>query len=167
MERIFVSSCLLGALVRYDGGAKTLDSHLLEKWRAEGRLVPLCPEVTAGLPTPRPAAELEPGARADEVLTGQGRIYDKDGHDMTAAFVRGADLALQTAQKAQCRFALLTDGSPSCGSSYVYRGHFDGTRQPGEGVVAARLRRAGVAVFGQDQIGDLARALDIAENTPV
>lgn len=165
VEKIFISSCLMGARVRYDGRAKTLDDQLLATWRAEGRLVALCPEMAAGLPTPRAPTEIAPGATALAVLNGRAGIYDKDGLDMTGDFTQGADLALEVAQQNGCRFALLTDGSPSCGSTYVYSGDFDGQHVSGEGVVAARLRGAGIAVFAQDQLGDLARAVEEAENT--
>ena len=66
-----------------------------------------------------------------------------DGADLTAAFVAGADLALELARREGCRFALLTDGSPSCGSTRIHAGRFDGTRVPGAGVVAALLSRSG------------------------
>ncbi len=164
MEKILVSSCLMGAPVRYDGCAKTLNDQLLATWRAQGRLVALCPEMAAGLPTPRPAAEIEPGAAARDVLAGRAHVIDARGTSMSEAFVRGADLALEVLRENACRFALLTDGSPSCGSSYIYDGHFSGQRQSGEGVVAARLRDAGVQVFAPDQLHDLALALDTAEN---
>ncbi|MEJ6390843.1 DUF523 domain-containing protein [Gymnodinialimonas sp. 2307UL20-7] len=165
MEKILVSACLLGAPVRYDGRAKTLDDVLLSTWRAEGRLISLCPEIAAGLPTPRAPAEIAPGATADDVLRGRRSIYDCDGVDMTADFINGAALALQVAQDHSCRFALLTDGSPSCGSTRVYSGDFNGQSHAGEGVVAARLRAAGVRVFAQHQISALARALEDAENS--
>lgn len=165
MEKIFVSACLTGARVRYDGQSKAVDDQLLATWRAEGRLVTLCPEMAAGLPSPRPAAEIAPGATAQEVLNGRAGIYDKDGYDFTAEFTRGADLALELAQDNGCRFALLADGSPSCGSTYVHSGNFDGQRHSGEGVVAARLRAAGINVFTPDQLRDLSRALEDAENT--
>ncbi len=165
VEKIFISSCLMGARVRYDAQSKTLEDQLLTTWRAEGRLVALCPEMAAGLPTPRPAAEIAPGATAQAVLSGRAGIYNKDGQDMTYDFTQGADLALEVAQQNGCRFALLTDGSPSCGSTYVHAGNFDGQRVSGEGVVAARLRAAGIAIFAQDQLNALARAVEEAENT--
>lgn len=165
MEKIFVSSCLMGARVRYDGRDKAVGDQLLATWRAQGRLVTLCPEMAAGLPSPRPAVEIAPGATAEAVLSGRAGIYDKDGLDMTAELTQGADLAVELARAQGCRFALLADGSPSCGSSYVYSGNFDGQRHAGEGVVAARLRTAGIAVFAPDQLRDLARALEEAENT--
>lgn len=165
MEKIFVSACLMGARVRYDGRAKTVDDQLLATWRAEGRLVTLCPEMAAGLPTPRPPAEIAPGASAEAVLSGRAGVYDNNGLDMTHEFTTGADLALELAREQNCRFALLADGSPSCGSTFVYSGNFDGQRHEGQGVVAARLRAAGLAVFAPSQLRDLARAVDEAENS--
>lgn len=165
MEKIFVSACLMGSRVRYDGQAKTLEDQLLATWRAEGRLLALCPEMAAGLPSPRSPAEIAPGATAEAVLNGRAGIFDKDGLDVTHEFTTGANLALELAQSHNCRFALLADGSPSCGSTYVHSGNFDGQRHEGQGVVAARLRAAGVAVYAPTQLRDLARDLEEAENT--
>ncbi len=164
LERIFVSACLMGAQVRYDGRARTLDDPLLATWRAEGRLVVLCPEMAVGLPTPRPAAEIAAGATAEAVLAGRAGVYDRDCLDLTADFTQAADVALDVARAHGCRFALLADGSPSCGSSYVHAGNFDGRRIDGQGVVTARLRAAGIAVFAQHQLADLAYAVETAEN---
>ncbi len=159
MSRILISACLLGAPVRYDGRGRALTHDLLTLWQAQGRLVPLCPEVAGGLPTPRPATEIEPGARAEDVLDGTARILTAGGEDVTAPFLQGARLALAAAQAQGCTAALLMEGSPSCGSLIVHSGHHDGRRQPGQGVTAALLRRHGIAVFPPDRIEDLARHL--------
>ncbi len=60
MEKVLVSRCLLGHRVRYDGGASGPFDQL-QQWLDEGRIVPLCPEVAGGLPTPRAAAEIAGG----------------------------------------------------------------------------------------------------------
>ena len=39
MIRVLVSSCLLGEPVRYHGGDALCPSRILDRWRAEGRLV--------------------------------------------------------------------------------------------------------------------------------
>ncbi|WP_299396681.1 DUF523 domain-containing protein [Pelagibius sp.] len=159
MQKILVSACLLGRPVRYDGGSKRLDDALLEAWQAEGRLVPVCPEVMAGLPTPRPPAEIEAGAGGAAVLAGRARTVDSTGGDVTAAFRAGAEAALTAARAAGCRYALLTDGSPSCGATFIYGGAFDGRRVDGKGVVTALLEAQGIRVFAEHQIADLERAL--------
>lgn len=159
MDRILVSACLVGWPVRWDGGAKTLHHPLIAEWAAEGRLVPLCPETAGGLAVPRPAAEIETGADAAAVLAGKGRIVDAEGHDHGPAFREGARIATATARVRGCRFALLTEGSPSCGVDLVADGSFSGRRRAGEGVTAAALRAAGVEVFSTNDIEKLAERL--------
>ena len=56
MQRILISACLLGAKVRYDGSDRLCDDPRTARWQAEGRLVPFCPEVAGGFPTPRAPA---------------------------------------------------------------------------------------------------------------
>ncbi|MER2607195.1 MAG: DUF523 domain-containing protein [Siculibacillus sp.] len=160
MDRILVSACLIGWPVRHDGATRTSHHPLLARWAEEGRLVPLCPETMAGLPTPRPAAEIEPGADAAAVLDGRARVIDAAGGDHSTAFREGARLALAQARVRSCRFALLAEGSPSCGSTFVADGTFSGRRVLGEGVVARALRDAGLAVFAPDDVETLAARLD-------
>ena len=54
-ERILVSACLLGLPCRYDGRSMPCDKvlSLAEKYE----LVPVCPEIYGGLPTPRVPSE--------------------------------------------------------------------------------------------------------------
>jgi len=136
-----VSSCLLGARVRYDGRAKPSDSQILARWRAEGRLVPFCPEIAGGLPVPRPAAEIV----GDRVLTAEGA-------DVTTFFVRGAELALEAAQAQGVRMAVLKEGSPSCGSGRIADGTFGKRQIPGAGRTTQLLREYGIAVFSEDEL---------------
>ncbi|TRX72798.1 DUF523 domain-containing protein [Pseudomonas mangiferae] len=155
--RILVSRCLLCQPVRYDGGAHG-PFDLLQRWQAEGRLVPLCPEVAGGLPTPRPPAEI-PGGQGDAVLDGLRPVLDASGADVTAAFVAGARLALELVQRHGLRIAVLKARSPSCGNRETYDGSFGGVRVPGAGVTAALLQRAGVQVFSELELPEAARAL--------
>lgn len=163
MDRILVSACLIGQPVRYDGRAMDLGGDLMARWQAEGRLVPICPELAGGFSVPRSPAEIEPEASGTDILDGNARILDRDGRDVTAGFLAGAEAAVALARETGCRFALLTDGSPSCGATRIHAGRFDGTRRAGQGVVAAALRRAGLAVFPQTALADLALALDRGE----
>lgn len=146
--------------MRYDGSAKTLHDDALDRWRREGRVVAVCPELLGGLPTPRPPAEIADADDGQAVLDGRGRVVDIGGADITSSFVRGAHAALNTALDQGCRFALLIDGSPSCGSTFLYDGSFTGRRHAGEGVAAALLRRHGISVFAPDRIAELAAAME-------
>lgn len=152
MPKILISACLLGRPVRYDGKGKPLAHPAIDRWKAEGRLVAFCPEQAGGLPTPRPPAEIEGGASGEDVIEGRARVIEKTGRDVSNAFVEGGEKAVEFARANGCAYALLIDGSPSCGSGFIYEGSFSGVRHPGLGVTAALLRRAGIAVFSDREI---------------
>lgn len=158
MEKILVSACLLGQPVKYNGTSLALDGHLLKTWQDGGWIVPLCPEIAAGFPTPRPPAEIENGKEGRDVLSGDASVSEVTGHDVTARILRGAELALEVARTKKSRFALLTDGSPSCGSTFIYDGTFSGAPRKGLGVVATLLAENGIRVFSQHRISALASA---------
>ncbi|PYB92006.1 DUF523 domain-containing protein [Pseudomonas koreensis] len=157
MEKILVSRCLLGHRVRYDGGASG-PFDLLEQWIEEGRVVPLCPEVAGGLPTPRAAAEI-PGGQGVEVLDGIAAVITTDGEDVSAQFLEGARQALELVQKHGIRVAVLKANSPSCGNLLTYDGTFRGVKVSGEGVTAALLKRHGVRVFSELELAEAAVTL--------
>jgi uncharacterized protein YbbK (DUF523 family) len=155
-EKVLVSACLLGERVRYHGGDASIAHTVLRRWQEEGRVVPLCPEVTGGLPTPRPAAEI--------IMTADGRrVRTAAGGEVTAAFERGADAAAAVCAAHGIRVAILKDGSPSCGSRSIYDGSFTGRRLKGDGVTAARLRAIGVRIFSEAEIDSAADYLDSLE----
>lgn len=161
-----MSACLLGEKVRYNGAAAPAADPVLAKWIDEGRVVSFCPEVAGGLGVPRPAAEIQSGDGA-AVLTAGARILTNGGADVTGPFLRGAELALAAARSQHVRLAILKDGSPSCGSSWIYDGAFSGIRRAGPGVTTALLERNGIRVFSErhlDEADRYLRALD-AEGT--
>ncbi|GAA1513691.1 DUF523 domain-containing protein [Sphaerisporangium rubeum] len=159
MERILVSACLMGRPVRFDGQAKTVHDALLATWRAEGRLVPFCPEVEGGLPVPRPPAEIEGGVGGPAVLAGSARILTAEGADVTRHFLAGAQAALAVARSMNLKLAVLKDGSPSCGTLRIHDGTFRGRVTPGSGVTAALLSVHGVRVFSEAHLAEAATYL--------
>ncbi|MGP4023778.1 DUF523 domain-containing protein [Actinomadura sp. 3N407] len=165
MERILVSSCLVGRPVRYDGAARPVAGGLFERWRTEGRLVPFCPEVSGGLAVPRPPAEIV-GGDGHAVLDGTAKVRTDSGEDVTAEFLRGAELALAAARRSGARIALLKEGSPSCGSHRIYDGTFTGTSVAGDGITTALLERAGIQVFSENDLTAVDSLLRSLETTP-
>ncbi len=153
--KILISACLLGHAVRYDGKGKPLIHPAIDRWREEGRLVTICPELAGGMSVPRPPAEIENGMTGTDVLAGRARVLEITGCDVTEEFVAGAHRALEFAQANTCTHALLIDGSPSCGSGFIYDGAFSGKRHAGNGVTAALLIRAGIVVCSDRQVDDL------------
>jgi uncharacterized protein YbbK (DUF523 family) len=164
MIHVLVSACLLGEKVRYNGAdASCLDS-IIAKWSDEQRIIPFCPEVAGGLGVPRPAAEIQ-GGDGDAVLDGAGRVVTIMGEDATDSFVRGARLTLELVLRHNVRMAVLKDGSPSCGSAFMYDGSFTGAKRQGHGVTTALLERNGIRVFSERQLDAAARHLAALEGT--
>lgn len=144
----------MGFKVRYNGSEKTPMMAQLMRWHKEQRLVIHCPELAAGLPTPRSPAEIV-CADGKDVMRERARIKENTGRDVTAHYQLAAWLALRTAQESGCTAALLTDGSPTCGSQFIYDGSFSGQRKPGMGVAASLLIEHGIAVFSDTQLAEL------------
>jgi len=157
MQKILISRCLLGHKVRYDGGASGPFDQLAV-WQSEGRVVAICPEVSGGLPTPRPAAEI-PGGQGVDVWEGHAQVLTAEGEDFSEAFLDGARQALALVQRHNIRIAVLKANSPSCGSLQTYDGTFSGTKVTGEGVTTALLRQHGVLVFSELELPEAAQAL--------
>ena len=143
---VLCSACLLGYRCRYDGADRR--NPAVERALAGKAVVPICPEEAGGLSTPRPAADLS-GGTGEAVLSRRARVLTHEGEDVSDAFVRGAELACEAAQRYCAGVALLKEGSPSCGVRRVWQ---EGARVPGQGVTAAALSRAGVVVISEEEL---------------
>ena len=131
MEKILISACLIGDKVTYDNRTNYTPKHkeLLEKYD----LVPFCPEVEGGLPTPRKPSE----RKGDKVINDAGK-------DVINFFVSGAKKALTICQYLNIKIAILKERSPSCGTKQVHDGSFTNTLIKGEGVTTELLRKNGI-----------------------
>jgi uncharacterized protein YbbK (DUF523 family) len=123
------------------------------KWLEEGRYIQVCPEVLSGLGVPRGESQ----RRGDRVVT-------IDGRDVTDEFFLGARMVLDLAQKEDVAFCILKQRSPSCGSTIIHDGTFQGIKVPGQGVTTEVLRNAGFVVLGEDQMEEAIR-LDLQIET--
>ena len=146
MKALLISRCLLGDNCRYDGKSKPLPDETLQALRARYDLIPVCPEVLGGLPTPRTPSERQ-----------GDRVVMKTGADVTEEYRRGAEATLQTAQENQVCAAVLKERSPSCGKGNIYDGTFTGTLKEGNGVTAEVLLNAGFTVYGESEIATLCK----------
>jgi uncharacterized protein YbbK (DUF523 family) len=158
---ILVSACLLGNPVRYNSTDLLIEHPLFQKWQAENRLISICPEVAGGMSVPRAPAEIQKGD-GKSVLGGKSRVLDKQGTDVTNAFIRGALQALKMALDNNCVAAILTEHSPSCGSNMIYDGTFSRKKINGVGVTTSLLEQNQIPVFNQEQLEDLENHLQNA-----
>lgn len=144
---VLVSACLMGVNCRYKGDGSMIPEISLLMERCH--LIPVCPEIMGGLATPRTPAE----RLGDRVVT-------RDGEDVTEQYGKGAEEVAHLAALYGCRYALLKERSPSCGSGEVYDGTFGRKLVPGDGVAAARLKKEGIAVYGESSAGQLLKDLE-------
>lgn len=135
---MLISACLLGEPCRFDGMGKER-SELLALLAGK-ELIPFCPEVKGGLPTPRPAAE----------ISGEG-VFRKDGLDVTTYFKRGAKLGVEKAIESNATLAILKSRSPACGCGQIYDGSFTRTLVPGDGIFTQALKAVGIECISDEQ----------------
>ncbi len=144
-KRLIISACLLGAATRYDGkSVEVLDKAVLDSLSEKYELVPVCPEVRGGLPTPR-----TPSERVGD------RVIMRDGVDVTQEFSRGATQCLALSLDCVASAALLKERSPSCGVNEIYDGSFTGRKIKGKGVFSEMLCENGIAVFSENEVLEL------------
>lgn len=134
-----VSACLAGTPCRYNGTSHAC-AQVMELV-AQGRAVPLCPEVLGHLPVPRMPCELC-----------SGKVIDAQGNDHTHAFMLGARVALHKALQSGAKAAILKSRSPSCGVGVVYDGTFRKKLVSGNGVWAALLQEAGFRLYTEESL---------------
>jgi uncharacterized protein YbbK (DUF523 family) len=157
--KILVSACLVGERVRYDGMVLVCKDRILEYWQQEHRVLAFCPEVAAGLTVPRSPAEIVGEGDGTAVLQGLAKVINRNGKEMTERFVIGAQKAFEQVMSQSIALAVMKDGSPSCGSSYIYDGSFTGVSEAGKGVTAALFEENGVRVFSEHQMAEAAAYL--------
>ena len=141
MDNLLISACLLGLSCRYDGESREYD---LKKLEERFNLIPVCPEIYGGLPTPRVPSEIQ-----------GDKVVNREGKDVTAQYEKGAQEALKLAKLYNAKYALLKAKSPSCGKNEVYDGSFTGTLVDGEGVTARLLRENGLVIFTENEVNVL------------
>ncbi len=127
-----VSACLIGLCTRYDGTIKP-DAEC-RKFLKNHLYIPVCPEQLAGLPTPRPAADILNGDGLD-VLQGTAQVCTIEGDDVSDSFIKGAEQVLQIAKNQTIKGVCLKARSPSCAVSGLI------------GVTAALLKKNGFTLY--------------------
>jgi len=107
--RIGVSACLLGERVRYDGRDKR-DAWLVDVLGPRVEWVPVCPEVEAGLGTPRDPMNLGRDSSGRLVL-----VTDRERDDLTRTMTEYSVRRAGELAAANLDGYVLKAGSPSCG----------------------------------------------------
>lgn len=131
--RIGVSSCLLGELVRYDGGhaRDRFVSDVLEPWVTWESV---CPEMGIGMGAPRPTIHIE------ESDQGERLVAPSTGEDFTERMQAFSRDTVQDLDALGLDGFIFKKNSPTCGMEriHLYRNGQRSSRN-GVGMFAARL----------------------------
>ena len=137
--KILVSACLLGENCKYNGG-NNLSPGVL-KFLEGHEVIPVCPEVEAGMGCPRIPVEIVNG-----VLT------DQNGKNVDAPMRATIQKRLKELETQHIDCAVLKSRSPTCGVRQVYDGTFSGRLIDGAGLFAQALRDAGYRVLDSEEV---------------
>lgn len=137
--KILVSACLLGIDCKYNG--KNNKNETVLELLKDHDLIPVCPEIMGGLPTPRIPSEIN----GNKVIT-------RGGKNVTKQYQKGAEEALKIAKLYNCQTAILKEKSPSCGCGKIYDGKFTGTLIDGDGITARLLKEHGIKITGETSL---------------
>ena len=137
--KILVSACLLGENCKYNG--KNNYSERVVKYLEGHEVIPVCPEVLGGLPTPRDPSEIVDGV-----------VTNCKGVNVDMQFWKGAKEAFRIAEENSIDLAILQSRSPSCGVRQIYDGSFTGKLIHGQGVFAQLLEKNGFRVMDCEEI---------------
>jgi uncharacterized protein YbgA (DUF1722 family)/uncharacterized protein YbbK (DUF523 family) len=133
--RLGISACLLGRLVRYDGGHKH-DPFLTETFGRFVDWVPICPEMEVGMGVPRESVRLVGAVHAPRM------IAERSGRDWTEAMNSFAAKRSEDLTTLNLSGYVFKKDSPSCGVERVRV--YESKSQParrGRGLFAAALMK--------------------------
>ena len=138
--KVVVSACLLGKNCKYNGG-NNYNSAVAEFVR-DKEVLPVCPELMAGMGCPRTPIEIVDGV-----------LMDRDGKNVDVAMREAVATAMKQISSKEILCAVLQSRSPTCGVNQVYDGSFSGKLIPGAGIFTQALKDAGYRVIDAEDIG--------------
>ena len=137
--KILVSACLLGRNCKYNGGNNRNEKVI--QFLEGKEIIPVCPEVAAGMPVPRLPVEIR-----------DGRIISIEGKDLDDVYRKGIKRTLAPLDLEDIDLAILKAKSPTCGVHEIYDGTFSGKKIKGQGFLAAALMEEGVYVIDENDL---------------
>lgn len=128
--KVLVSACIMGENCKYNGknNKNSAAIHFLK----DKEVISICPEVLAGMETPRPCAEIV-----------NGRVVDENGNDVSLEYNKAVAVALSKIQNEEIDLVILQSRSPTCGVNQIYDGSFTGKLVSGMGLFAKALKQKG------------------------
>lgn len=137
--KVLVSACLVGENCKYNGGNNY--NAAVAEYVKNKEILPICPEMMAGMGCPRTPIEIVNGV-----------LMDRNGNNVDTAMREAVAKAMEMIRKEDIQCAILQSRSPTCGVNEVYDGSFSGKLIPGSGVLAQALKAEGCQVIDAEDI---------------
>lgn len=136
---ILVSACLLGKNCKYNGSNNY--SAKVAEFIKDYDVIPICPEVMAGLSIPREPLEIC-----------NNRLITKEGADYTKNMMQACDEIKKIINEKKPILAILKARSPSCGKGAIYDGTFTNTIVSKNGMACDVILKEGIKVLHEEEI---------------
>lgn len=137
--KVLVSACLLGENCKYNGGNNY--NPAVAEFVKDKEVLPICPEMMAGMDCPRTPIEIVDGV-----------LMDHDGKNVDVAMREAVAKAMELIQEEEIQCAVLQSRSPTCGVNQIYDGSFSGKLIEGSGVFVQALKDAGYQVIDAEDV---------------
>lgn len=137
--KILVSACLVGENCKYNGGNNY--SPAVAEFLKDKEVLPVCPEMMAGMGCPRTPIEIVDGV-----------LMDRNGNNVDAVMREAVAQVMEVIRKEDIQCAVLQSRSPTCGVNQIYDGSFSGKLINGSGVLARSLKLAGYRVLDAEDV---------------
>ena len=137
--RVLISACLLGENCKYNGGNNY--NAAVAGFVKDKDVLPICPEMMAGMGCPRTPIEIVDGV-----------LMDRNGNNVDVAMREAVAQAMEMIRKEDIQCAVLQSRSPTCGVNQIYDGSFSGKLIDGSGVLAQALKAAGYQVIDAEDV---------------
>ena len=137
--KVVVSACLLGENCKYNGGNNYCAA--VAEFVKDKEILPVCPEMMAGMGCPRTPIEIVDGV-----------LIDCNGNNVDTAMRQAVTQAMELAAGEEIQCAILQSRSPTCGVNQIYDGSFSGKLISGSGIFAQALKDAGYEVMDAEDL---------------
>lgn len=137
--KVLVSACLLGENCKYNG-RNNYNSAVVD-FVKDKDVLPICPEMMAGMGCPRTPIEIVDGV-----------LMDRNGNNVDASMREAVAQAMEMIRKEDIQCAVLQSRSPTCGVNQIYDGSFSGKLIKGSGFLAQALKAAGYQVVDAEDV---------------
>lgn len=136
---------MVGKNTKYDG--KNNYNQYVIDYLKDKEYILICPEVAGGMSIPRIPSEIS-----------NNKVINKENEDVTAYFIKGAEITLDYLKKNNVSILILKSKSPSCGYKKIYDGSFTNTILDGNGIFTSLAIKENFIIYDEQDIKQIMKS---------